>query len=580
MVITSLTTLFKNKIISLINRWWPYLILLLYFIIQTIVYFNKSGFITGDLGREIYTPVRIIQNQIPYKDFAWLYGPLPLWVNVLIYKLFSINIQPLYYLSLVVSFAIAVLTYKLIKQFTPAIVSLIVTLIFIKVSMFGFTWQSFILPGKFATLWSTFFSLIVLNLIIRNTSQKPKMLLIGIVSGLIAITKIDYFLAISVTTFFFVLDISTKSLKKFILLSCFYLIGIFSIVTPVLFVLINLYRVSLPILVQNIFPTHASSFWFITRSFYDLTSFVSTLVPELVILILILFLSLKKYPTKKMSFLVKVIVFILLLIFLKKFDFSTIMFTFFQPLFTISVIVFLSTLFYKKLAYSYKRNLILITSFYFVLTLRDKFSVSACNMFFPLIILIGSLYLLVLRVKVLNKKIFTLSMVSILSLLLIDQSKYLNNQQYSDKNILFTGDRGTIIVDPKRDENVLKVVNEIKNNSNSNDTVVAFPIEASINFFSKRDNPLTSDQFVNGLVAPDQQIFLIKQLEKNHPSFITISNYEFLGYFGLDYNREIYKWIIDNYYLYKSFGCTAPYSEKEVCTGYGIQIYQPKLLIK
>lgn len=566
----------KSGLLLLLIGQWGYFVVVFYFIFQTVIFFNKSGFITGDLGREIYIPIRVLEGQILYKDFSWLYGPLPLYINAALFRLFSISIQPLYYASLLVGLATAILAYRLSKFFLPTTISVLITLLFIKVSMFGFTWQSFILSGKSATIWATLFSFLILNHIISKVddSSKPNSLIIGILTGLIAITKVDYFFAISLTSAFFYILILSKKPKEFFKTILIYSIGVLSAIILTLAMLIIAGKIPFSSIIENIFPFYASSYWFTNRRFYDFTSFIITFKTEFLVFLPILIIALKNHIGKFNLNLVKIISFVFLLLIFWKFNFNVIAFTFFQPLLVLSGIVFLPVFFFNKVELSQKKGLMLILVFFLLLTLRDKFSVSGCNMIFPSTILVGSLYSLTKNNLIFNKKVLTFLLFIILTLLLIKESNYLFSQQYSDKTIYITSGRGLMTVEPAPSGLLFEVVSELNRTSLPQDALTAFPLEASINYFSGMKNPLKEDQFVNGLIPPGNQFNIINELKLQRPLFITISNYEFLGYFGLNYNQQIYKWVLSNYKLVKVFGCLAPYDTTVKCSGYGIRLFK------
>jgi hypothetical protein len=177
------------------------------------------------------------------------------------------------------------------------------------------------------------------------------------------------------------------------------------------------------------------------------------------------------------------------------------------------------------------------------------------------------------RVIIFDKRLGQLAMFVALTMLWIDQSKYLDQSHYVDKKILAHTTRGTLIVEPTQGGVLFKAVDYINMHKMGIDTVTAFPMESSIPFFTQTINKMHSDQFVNGLFSPQKQSILIQQLEKYYPRFITISNYEFIGYFGIDYNQLVYNWIIDNYREVVRYGCMYPYDKNVDCNTYGIRVF-------
>ena len=96
-------------------------------------------------------------------------------------------------------------------------------------------------------------------------------------------------------------------------------------------------------------------------------------------------------------------------------------------------------------------------------------------------------------------------------------------------------------------------------------------MEASINYFSGLPNLTYYDQYVNGIISPSDEYKVIENLQEKMPDVITVSNYDFIGIFGMDYYKNIYNWINSNYSKVANFGCLSQF-EPSSCTGYGIQV--------
>jgi len=87
-------TVLLNQIMSRENRnrWiWIWLILSIIVMI-TSIYFNwlhwgNLAFVNDDIHREFVTPVRLLKGEILYKDFNFVYGPFPPYLNSLIIQI-------------------------------------------------------------------------------------------------------------------------------------------------------------------------------------------------------------------------------------------------------------------------------------------------------------------------------------------------------------------------------------------------------------------------------------------------------------------------------------------------------------
>jgi len=567
-----------NKVYSRL----PIFLVVGYFFLLTLKYFNQSGFIIGDLGRELYAPIRVLMGQKLYLDFSWLYGPLPLWVNSWLYQVFSINLSVLYFLSLILGLIIAVFVYRLGKNFIPNWLSMLVAMIYIRISMFGFTWQSFILPGKFATLWATLFSLLLLNHTLSRyiLNKKTNWFWVGILIGLLVITKIDYALASCVVGV--VILLTTASSKKTTITTTllsrlrWFLLGMCLIVVPTIGYLVWVIQIPVAVIFENIFPTYAANFWWVNRQFYNFEIISRILIFELMAIALTVLLITKTLFGKRLSWIIKIGLALVVMGWIWLQDLGEFKFGIFQPWYLISVLILISVLGNRLIPKTVKTGLSYLFLFTSTLALRDKLSVNSFNSFLPLIIIVAGLVAHFnhsnFRIFRLDRRLGFLATGLVLLLMLVDQSKYLHRTQYVDKMIAFESTKGSLVLEPSPGGVIINAVEYIIQNKSATDTVVSFPMETIIPFLTQTINPLSSDQFVNGLFSPDKEREMIKQLDKYRPSFITISNYEFLGYFGIDYYQSTSNWIGENYHEKIRYGCIHPYETDVDCGGYGIRI--------
>jgi len=564
----------KTKFFAIV----PVAFLVTYYLRQVMLYFNMSGYVVGDLGRELYAPLRVLQGQIIYKDFFWLYGPWSIWVNALLYRLFSVNSQILYYQSLILGLVIAILVYRLSRLFTSQIVSLLVTMIYIKVTMFGFTWQSLIMPGKFAASWGMLFSLVFLNYLVKKimVNGAPSRIWLGVIAGMAVITKIDYALAIITCS---LMGIVILGRRNDILPGMLAVLRVIAVVMAPVALWMFLYQVSFNDVASNIFPVYASKYWFSHRNFYDFQALFKTLKTELILIIATSFLIAKRLGKFQHLFILKVVTAILTIFILKDQNTGLFKFGFMWPFFILSAGVVVLNVVNQYVPQRIKWALILLSLFNFLLTLRDKLAVGSMSMIFPFLVVIGGLTA-IYKYSAGRVSFNYRAGVILLALLLIrlagDQSAFLDSSQYSDKKSFVTSSRGSFIVEPVPGGIMFDAVNYLSKNRGPGDKMVSFPMEAAIPFFTQIENPLPYDQFANGLIRPADQKNVVNLLNQYKPRFITVSNYEFLGYFGLDYNEEIYEWIVSNYKETAKFGCQIPYDKEVNCTGYGIRIFELK----
>lgn len=556
----------------------PILVLLAYYLGQAAAYFNMSGYLVGDLGRELYAPLRAIQGQVVYRDYFWLYGPLSLWINEMMYRLFSVNTQALYYLSLIMGLVIAINVYRLCRFFMPSVLALLVALVYIKVAMFGFTWQSLILPGKFASLWGVVFSFLFLNYLIKNIILKksPVWVWVGLLGGMAVITKIDYAFAMLACTLLGIAFLSKRKDIPFAVLTA--LGGILVVTLPVIgWMVFN--SVTIKDVVSNVFPVYSSRYWLTHRKFYDFGALVAALRVELAVIIAMTAISIKMFGGFRRLFFPKIGLMVLTVLAVRGQNSGVFKFGFMWPFFILSLVILGLALINWSIPQRIKYSLLVITVFNVLLTMRDKLAVGSFSMIFPFLVIVGGLLAIYKYSSgriVFNYRTSTVLLILIVFKLLSDQSTFLYNSQYSDKKTSVSLSRGSFVIEPAPDGIMFEAVSFLAKERKPIDKMVSFPMEAAIPFLTQIQNPLPYDQFANGLIRPDDQKNVISSLNKYRPRFITVSNYEFLGYFGLDYNQEIYEYVLNNYEETARYGCQFPYDKSAGCTGYGIKIFELK----
>jgi len=444
-----------------------------------------------------------------------------------------------------------------------------------KVSMFGYIWQSMILPGKYATLWGNLFSVMLIYHLI-DKKRGVNGIFVGLLLGLLLITKVDYFLASFVAITFFT-HLNFRIFHKTFLSTIFkYVLGLIIPVIPFLVYLMHFNKISIDTLQNNILPSYSSSFWFNNRSFYNVSMYIQSLIINFSVIIYLLIISLDKIGKFIISKAVKVLITLLFIIILNyTYVPELYLFGFYQSLYLLSIIAILLMIFLIPKSLSRYWPIALIIIFESVLNLRNKLAVSAVDFIYLLIAILASL-LTVSNFKRgmfhLNNNLMVVGITVILTILCVKEIQYLNLAQFSGLNKTIITDNGNFITQDKSTNDILlQTTDYIKNSLEGAKTLTAFPMEASINYFSGLPNLTYYDQYVNGIISPSDEYKVIENLQEKMPDVITVSNYDFIGIFGMDYYKNIYNWINSNYSKVANFGCLSQF-EPSSCTGYGIQV--------
>ncbi|NMC36317.1 hypothetical protein GYA49_04705 [Candidatus Beckwithbacteria bacterium] len=118
---------FKKYKIFNNNFFWFFLLFTFFILIQ--IDFYNHGALSDDLAEYIQNPLRIINGQIPYKDFWLLFPPGEVYVPALVYKIFGLQIKSILlfnvFIKSLVSSAVFILMKLICKKNIYAAVSAI-----------------------------------------------------------------------------------------------------------------------------------------------------------------------------------------------------------------------------------------------------------------------------------------------------------------------------------------------------------------------------------------------------------------------------------------------------------------------
>jgi 4-amino-4-deoxy-L-arabinose transferase-like glycosyltransferase len=131
----------------------------------------------------------------------YLYGPFPLYVNALLYKIFGVHLNILYAAGIFFSSLMLLLVFQLGKRFMGTPEATMATLAVAGLCVFKHGGQT-IFPYTFAALYGTLLGTAALYLQIRYTENQKSaaLLLSGILGGLAFISKMEFGFAILITT--------------------------------------------------------------------------------------------------------------------------------------------------------------------------------------------------------------------------------------------------------------------------------------------------------------------------------------------------------------------------------------------
>lgn len=148
------------------------------------------GSIQIDCGREVYVPYEILRGKLLYRDLWYPYGPLEPYVSALLFKLFGEHLNVLYSFGLTLAIGCALVLFESGKLLAGRAVGLTAALVLL-LQGFNFTIFNYILPYTYAAPTGLLFNLTCLFFTIRHAIRQSNrdLMLAGVAAGLALITK-------------------------------------------------------------------------------------------------------------------------------------------------------------------------------------------------------------------------------------------------------------------------------------------------------------------------------------------------------------------------------------------------------
>ncbi len=171
------------------------------FVIMCAVSWQKWISLCIDSGREMNLPLRLLNGESLYRDAYYLYGPLPPYWNALLYRIFGIHLNTLYFAGIISSFLMLLLLFLLGRQFMGTLEATVATLAVEALCVFKHGGHS-VFPYTFSALYGTLLGLTGLILLLRHISSQRNLYLTlsGVLGGLALISKMEFGGAILATT--------------------------------------------------------------------------------------------------------------------------------------------------------------------------------------------------------------------------------------------------------------------------------------------------------------------------------------------------------------------------------------------
>lgn len=149
-----------------------------------------------DLGKEIMVPLRILNGEVPFRDFALLYPPFPYYLNAGFLYLFGKTFNNFFLLGAIQSFLYLFIAWKFLNEISiTKWYRCLIIIILITCGIFpGENDGRFSFPYTFSWSYSLIFSFSALLFMARYLETKKNIALLGagILCGLVLLSKQDF----------------------------------------------------------------------------------------------------------------------------------------------------------------------------------------------------------------------------------------------------------------------------------------------------------------------------------------------------------------------------------------------------
>ncbi len=565
-----------------------------------------------DFGPQVYIPWQVSEGKILYKDVLYLYGPFSVYLHSFLFKIFGPGVSVVIYFNLLVVLLFSYLIFILFKNLSNHFSATVICILFITVFAMG----QYNVMGNFNFICAYVYELphgLILSFlaiyIFNKYVSKPKfnkVFLLGFISGLVLLTKIEVSVALVCALIlgllYYQILYSTSQVCRIKTFSLFSL----GILLPLLLFLIYLCsHLSFTQALSAIFSPikYALNDQLRALPLYQWVSGTSALSKNLINITLglisltfifsfIAMVSYSRIPFLKSHTNLPIIfiisLFSIILLFNNQISWKEII----KPLPVFLLI--LTFYFIKKINESPRSSnnishyftQLIFSIFSFILLLKIIFNVHSFHYGFALA-LPGTLILVKFFLNDFpkwfskNVVISPLYINSCMGLILIYifNHIYISKEFYELKNYPVQLENNKIMtyfpnLDP-RGKIVQEALNFIDTKIEKDVPIAPIPYGLMINFFTKHPNSLVSSTYNPGEALIFSEKKYLSDLKEKSPPYILLLEVDsqILGarYFGQDYAKTIYKWILGNYTLIKQFGET-PFTGK----GFGIQILKRK----
>lgn len=483
--------------------------------------YGRFGDIIVDSFREAYIPAQIIAGKALYRDIFMIYPPMAYIINTILFFIFGIKLNVLYFAGLTGSIGIINLAFKIASKFMHKTHALAAVLFIISAAALSPNVFNLFFPYSFGALYGVLFILGSIYCVIKKEFGGAYFLY-----SLALCSKYEFIL-------FFPLLIWMSGKRGWVK-------NLLLFFAPLIFTITIL-------IVQGVGINDiiASAEWIMTMFstktlywFYSVTGLVFR--PQIIPIYAINFV---KYliPLVFVSYFRNVWAVLITIIYLCFTVNPEILIYAFPLIFILFVIRFKNLSGRKK--FFITASLLISIKLFFALTLQ-----SYGVYFLPFALI--SIY--ILTPKRFKNALFILVLTSAIIIGVRNISSLMN------KNVKIETERGVVYTTPYYGNGLNELVKYIETSVKEDDTVLVLPEGLSVCFLTGKNSDNKFYSLIPLYVETFGDKLVIERLKFKKPEYIVITNYDTSNYyyslFGKDYAEDICKYVLSTYDLVKTFG--------------------------
>ena len=600
-------TIIKKKIQSV--SWHPWLLVVSGALMAHVSWLKWPDLVI-DFGEQTYIAWQLSEGAVLYRDIVYFYGPLSSYIHALLFKLFGPQLIVLIVFNLILVTVLTVLIYKLFLFTGSRLSATIAGLTFLIVFAFAqYLWMgnhNFVCSYVYDVTHGIFLSFLAAHQyqMFAKSRKLPQLLLLGLISGLVLLTKIEVSLAWTTAVFaglFLLFRTWNMTLREVLRYSAVFCLGLFF--PFLIFTFYFAYHMGFAQSLQTMFSpwTYVFSTAIGSLPFYKavmgtdalgvnlatiLKYFFSWTIFLLIAGVLnhILTKPMERYPV------VGVLAIVVFLLGLQTFQALVPWLQLLKPLPFIMLVAagILCFKLWNKNSSDSAPTLVLttLTVFSTLLLLKIFFNTHVYH-YGTALAMPATLILFKFLTDELpgelrklsgNSLMFKGAMVAAISLFAFNH--FLVSAEFYSKKVFPVASGGDTIISyaPEVAPRAMffQITLDILNNEmKENETLAAFPTGTLLNYLTRNKNTIDSISYNPGTWKLLGEQRVLEDLQSSPPTYIAIVYHDFyeFGYrfFGKDFGQDIYQWILEDYTPFKLIGKDPAKGE-----GFGIHLFKLK----